>query len=336
MHRADRISAPKWRYCFALSCAVAHTAVPHERPARRTAAGHHRRHHRILPISSTGHLLIAERWLGQRSDLFNIAIQAGAILAVVLIYWKRLWGMLTAFLGHDAPAAYDPLGITATPAQSRDYAFKLLAAFGVTAVGGLLVKKPRLGAAGHGAADRRALIVGAFWMVAAEQLAAQRAGREGERSAISWTTAILVGIAAGGRRCSRHLAQRGPRSSSPCSPAPPAAPPPPNSRSWSASRPCSRRPATNCCRCSRTAASATRTGGARHRVRRLSAHRLRRGEVVVALHPEPSLHRVRGVPSGARHRPVAVAAGRQLNQIPPAPIHARAAACAPDQSGTPR
>jgi hypothetical protein len=37
----------------------------------------------FLPISSTGHLLIAERWLGHRSDLFNVAIQAGAILAVV-------------------------------------------------------------------------------------------------------------------------------------------------------------------------------------------------------------------------------------------------------------
>ena len=59
----------------------------------------------FLPISSTGHLLIAEHWLGARSDLFNIAIQAGAILAVVVIYWKRLWGMLLAFLGQDAPAA---------------------------------------------------------------------------------------------------------------------------------------------------------------------------------------------------------------------------------------
>ena len=58
----------------------------------------------FLPISSTGHLLIAERWLGHRSDLFNIAIQAGAILAVVLIYRKRLWGMLQAFVGRDAPA----------------------------------------------------------------------------------------------------------------------------------------------------------------------------------------------------------------------------------------
>ena len=45
----------------------------------------------FLPISSTGHLLLAGRWLGARSDLFNIAIQAGAILAVVLVYRQRLW-----------------------------------------------------------------------------------------------------------------------------------------------------------------------------------------------------------------------------------------------------
>ncbi|RBC47021.1 undecaprenyl-diphosphatase, partial [Xanthomonas oryzae pv. oryzae] len=36
----------------------------------------------FLPISSTGHLLIAEQWLGRRSDFFNIVIQAGAILAI--------------------------------------------------------------------------------------------------------------------------------------------------------------------------------------------------------------------------------------------------------------
>ena len=149
----------------------------------------------FLPISSTGHLLIAERWLGHRSDLFNVAIQAGAILAVVLIYWKRLWGMLVAFAGHDAPSPYDPLGITATPAQSRDYAFKLLAAFAVTAAGGLLVKQLGWELPDTVRPIAWALIIGAFWMVIAEQLAARRAAREGERTAISWTTALLVGVA---------------------------------------------------------------------------------------------------------------------------------------------
>ena len=50
----------------------------------------------FLPISSTGHLLIAERWLGERSELFNVAIQAGAILAIVLIYWRRLLNLADA------------------------------------------------------------------------------------------------------------------------------------------------------------------------------------------------------------------------------------------------
>ena len=44
----------------------------------------------FLPISSTGHLLIAEQFLGERTDLFNVAIQAGAILAILLIYQRRL------------------------------------------------------------------------------------------------------------------------------------------------------------------------------------------------------------------------------------------------------
>ena len=44
----------------------------------------------FLPISSTGHLLLAQHWLGARSDTYVVVIQAGAILAVTMIYWKRL------------------------------------------------------------------------------------------------------------------------------------------------------------------------------------------------------------------------------------------------------
>jgi undecaprenyl-diphosphatase len=149
----------------------------------------------FLPVSSTGHLLIAEHWLGTRSELFNIAIQAGAILAVVLIYWKRLWGMLLAFAGKDAPAAFDPLGQNATPAQSRDYAFKLLAAFGVTAVLGLLVKKLGWTLPDDIRPVAWALILGAGWMLLAEWWAARRTAQVGERTTITWKVAILVGLA---------------------------------------------------------------------------------------------------------------------------------------------
>jgi len=154
----------------------------------------------FLPISSTGHLLIAERWLGHRSDLFNISIQAGAILAVVLIYRQRLWDLAMGFVGRGAPAGpasaeRAPAGLAPTPAQARDYAFKLLAAFAVTAIGGLLVK-----ALGWELPERItpiawALILGGVWMIAAEQLAARRAAALGERVQVSWLTAILVGIA---------------------------------------------------------------------------------------------------------------------------------------------
>jgi undecaprenyl-diphosphatase len=149
----------------------------------------------FLPISSTGHLLIAQHWLGHRSDLFNIAIQAGAILAVVVIYRRRLLGLLAAFTGRDMAAPYDPLGIDVRPAQAREYGLKLLLAFGVTAAGGLLVK-----ALGWELPDTVqpiawALIIGAAWMVIAEQLAARRAAREGERTHIAWTTAVLGRVA---------------------------------------------------------------------------------------------------------------------------------------------
>ena len=76
----------------------------------------------FLPISSTGHLLIAERWLGGRSELFNVAIQAGAILAIVLIYWRRLWTLLTRFNEPD----------------NRDYLAKLIVAFLITASCGFI------------------------------------------------------------------------------------------------------------------------------------------------------------------------------------------------------
>ncbi len=141
----------------------------------------------FLPISSTGHLLIAERWLGHRSDLFNIAIQAGAILAVVAIYRERLWQLGMSFLGRA------DVDVHGQPA--RDYAVKLGAAFGVTAVLGVIVKKAGFELPDEVTPIAWALILGAGWMVLAEVLAAKRAAAIGERARITWTVALLVGVA---------------------------------------------------------------------------------------------------------------------------------------------
>lgn len=71
-----------------------------------------------LPVSSTGHMIIASSFMKIASDdftkLFTIVIQLGAILAVVVLYWKRFF-------------------------QSIDFYFKLLVAFIPAVILGLLL-----------------------------------------------------------------------------------------------------------------------------------------------------------------------------------------------------
>jgi undecaprenyl-diphosphatase len=58
----------------------------------------------FLPVSSTGHLILASALLGYNSDywaLFNIVIQLGAILAIVVLYWRTFWAVLQGLLRFD-------------------------------------------------------------------------------------------------------------------------------------------------------------------------------------------------------------------------------------------
>jgi len=58
----------------------------------------------FLPVSSTGHLILATRFLGyaeQHWALFNIVIQLGAILAIVVLYWRTFWAVLMGLLRWD-------------------------------------------------------------------------------------------------------------------------------------------------------------------------------------------------------------------------------------------
>lgn len=130
----------------------------------------------FLPISSTGHLLIAEQLgLGQRSDVFNVVIQAGAILAVTVIYWQRIWQLATDMRNPD----------------SRDYILKLLVAFLITGVLGLVISKLGFKLPEEVTPIAWALIIGGIWMMVAERLAA----RQADRTRITWTVAIAVGLA---------------------------------------------------------------------------------------------------------------------------------------------
>lgn len=129
----------------------------------------------FLPVSSTGHLLIAERWLGERPDFFNIVIQAGAILAVALVFRQRLWSLATG-LGQR---------------ENRDYALKLGVAFLVTALAGLPVRMAGWQLPETVTPVAWALLIGGVWMLLAERLAA----RLPERDTVTWTVAIGVGVA---------------------------------------------------------------------------------------------------------------------------------------------
>jgi undecaprenyl-diphosphatase len=129
----------------------------------------------FLPISSTGHLIIAENWLGARTDTYNIVIQSGAILAVTLIYWRRILDLLT---GWNNP-------------ETRDYLIKLIVAFLVTAVLGLVVKKLGVELPTEITPVAIALVIGGFWMLAAEAYA----GRLPDSTTVTLRVAIAVGLA---------------------------------------------------------------------------------------------------------------------------------------------
>ena len=61
----------------------------------------------FLPVSSTGHLILAQAWFGYDPALwrqYNIIIQLGAILAVVVTYFKTFWTMGTGLLRGERKA----------------------------------------------------------------------------------------------------------------------------------------------------------------------------------------------------------------------------------------
>jgi undecaprenyl-diphosphatase len=85
-----------------------------------------------LPVSSTGHLLVTQRLLGipanDASDAFAICIQAGAIIAVLGLYWSRIRQMALGLIGRDP--------------QGLRLVVNVLAAFIPAVVAGLTLEKP--------------------------------------------------------------------------------------------------------------------------------------------------------------------------------------------------
>jgi undecaprenyl-diphosphatase len=82
----------------------------------------------FLPISSTGHLLVAEHLmgLGEAWEAFTVVIQLGAVLAVVAIYFQTFWKAL--------------IGLPSS-ADARRFAFGIILALLPSVIAGLALKK---------------------------------------------------------------------------------------------------------------------------------------------------------------------------------------------------
>ncbi|GAB6547138.1 hypothetical protein bcgnr5400_42190 [Bacillus luti] len=51
----------------------------------------------FLPVSSTGHMILTGHLIGFEGDkakTFEVFVQLGSILAVVVVFWKRLWSLV--------------------------------------------------------------------------------------------------------------------------------------------------------------------------------------------------------------------------------------------------
>src|SRR5262245_19647539 len=130
----------------------------------------------FLPISSTGHLLIAEHWLGlKQSDLFNVVIQIGAVLAVLPLFPERLRQFAFNWRERD----------------TQIYAGKILLAFFITGVGGLLMKKLGLKLPERLAPVAWAVFIGGVAFIAVESwLKGRKMGNQ-----VTWGIAVAVGLA---------------------------------------------------------------------------------------------------------------------------------------------
>src|SRR5690606_29297381 len=107
-----------------------------------------------LPVNSTGHLLIAQRLLGipegAAANGYAIAIQAGAILAVLGLYRFRVAGMVQGVFGRDAAGlrlalciivAFLPAAVLGTLFDDRieQYLFGVKPVIAAWVVGGVVI-----------------------------------------------------------------------------------------------------------------------------------------------------------------------------------------------------
>ena len=143
----------------------------------------------FLPISSTGHLLLAEQWLPETifkedgaRERFMVFIQSGAVLAVIAVFKERVRELITQW----------------SQPEVRDYLIKMTAAFLITAAGGLALKAAGWELPNNSVPIAWALLIGGVLFIVIEQRNAKTKNEEkktGSLATISWTIAVAFGLA---------------------------------------------------------------------------------------------------------------------------------------------
>jgi undecaprenyl-diphosphatase len=113
----------------------------------------------FLPVSSTGHLILAGALLGYDEahwKVFNVVIQLGAILAVVVLYWRTFAAVL--------------MGLARREPEAWRFVLNLFVAFLPAAILGLALHKQIEAMLGSPLIVAVALIVGGFAIIAIERL----------------------------------------------------------------------------------------------------------------------------------------------------------------------
>ncbi len=138
----------------------------------------------FLPISSTGHLILAGALLGfddDKAKVFDIAIQTGAILAVIQVYWQKIRDTVVAL---------------PTQKQAQQFALNVLIAFVPAVLLGLLFGKAIKAHLFTPVVVASTFILGGFIILWAEkrQANAATAPRILDVDAMSWKDAVKVGL----------------------------------------------------------------------------------------------------------------------------------------------
>jgi undecaprenyl-diphosphatase len=128
----------------------------------------------FIPVSSTGHLLIAERWLPRQSDLFNVVIQSGAVVAVLPLFSLRCQQLIFRWR--------EP--------EMRGFLLKIIAAFGLTGLGGVILEKKQFKLPEQVTPVAWALLAGGILFLLVERWLRGKPMRD----EVTWTVAVAVGL----------------------------------------------------------------------------------------------------------------------------------------------